>query len=125
MVVFRIWGIDHESTIKAFGRSEFLRSNLVAHRTGHAVFGLRIPLVVRVERQTRKDLAFAALQFRLISDDRHVAYGTLVLNASLRFRMVNRLASHAGLPIGISRRIGHDAGAPVESNGDVFPRCGS
>jgi len=36
--------------------------------------------------------------------------------------VIDVFAAHAGLPIGIARRIGHDACAPVKSDRDILTR---
>src|SRR5690242_21823043 len=36
--------------------------------------------------------------------------------------MIERLASHAGLPVWIARRVRHDARAPIEADGHVLSR---
>src|ERR1700730_12614303 len=61
-----------------------------------------------------------APQFGFIASDRHVADRALVLDGSLRFRVVNGFAADAALPVRIAGGVGHDAGAPVETDGDVL-----
>ena len=64
----------------------------------------------------------SSLHFCLVARDGHVARGAFVFDHRFGFWMIDAFAAHAGLPVRIARGIGHDAGAPVEADGDVFAR---
>src|SRR3954467_15284900 len=71
-----------------------------------------------------EDSSLPALFFSLQVGYRHVADGTLILDVRLRLRMVHQFAPYATLPIRISRRVCHDAGTPVETDGDILAGLG-
>src|SRR5690348_4400583 len=48
-----------------------------------------------------------------------------VLDLGLLSGMVHVFPANAGLPIRITGRVPHDAGAPVEANRNILPACGS
>src|SRR5258708_35666349 len=96
----------------------------MTHRASHTIFGLGVPLVVRIEWTMRKDLPLASLQLRLKAGNRHVADRAFVLNSSHGFWMIHRFTPHAPLPVRVARRIRHYAGTPIESNGNILAgRC--
>src|SRR5712672_4521189 len=70
----------------------------------------------------RKNLSLAAFHLGLKASNRHMADRTFILDRSNRFRMVDRFAPHAALPVRIARRIPHHAGPPSEADGNIFTR---
>src|SRR5258706_13810747 len=96
----------------------------MTHRASHAIFGLGVPLVVRIEWKMRKNLPLASLQLRLKAGNRHVADRAFVLYRSHRFWMIHRFTPHAPLPVRVARRIRHYAGTPIEANGNMLAERG-
>src|SRR3984893_16651329 len=70
----------------------------------------------------REDFNFVAFYFCFIAGPGHVASGALVFNHCLRLWVVDIFAANTGLPVRIARGIGHDAGTPVEADGNIFAR---
>src|SRR5258707_14890168 len=101
--------INNESSVETFGSAQLFLRNLVTHRARHAIFGLRIVLFVLIKWKMRKNLPLAALYLCLKAGNRHMADRAFVLYGSDRFRMIDRFAPHAPLPIRIARRITHHA----------------
>ena len=73
MVILGSWSVHDETAVEAFAGAKFLSSDLMAYRTGDAVFGCRIFLGIAVERKMGEYLAQAALQLCLVAGDGHVA----------------------------------------------------
>src|SRR5260221_964785 len=96
----------------------------MTHRASHAIFSLGVPFVVRIKWKMRKNLPLASLQLRLKAGNRHVADRAFVLYRSHRFWIIDRLAPHASLPVGIARRIRHYAGSPIEPERIIITRRG-
>src|SRR6266404_3920387 len=122
VLALRCRRINHKSAIEAFGCAELFIRDLMAHRASHAIFGFSIRLVVRIKWKMRKNLSLAALQPRQKARNGHMANRAFVLYRSHRFWMIDRLAPHASLPIGIARRIRHNAGTPIEPDGNILTR---
>ena len=121
MLIFGVRRIDHEPSVETLARPAFLcRSGGTPNRTRR--LRLDAPLLVGVEREMSKNLTGLAAQFCFITRDRHVAHRALVFNGGFRFGMIDGFATNARLPVGIARRVGHDAGAPLKTDGDVLAR---
>src|SRR5258707_13461296 len=65
--------IDNESPVETFGSAQLFLRNLVTHRARHAIFGLRVVLLVLIKWKMRKNLPLAAFHLGLKARDRHVA----------------------------------------------------
>src|SRR5712672_4800131 len=70
----------------------------------------------------RKNLSLAAFHLGLKASNRHMANRTFVLDRRNRFRMIDRFAPYAPLPVRIARRIPHHARPPSEADGNIFTR---
>src|SRR5208282_2195099 len=92
----------------------------MADHAGDAIGGGSVLRVTGAERQSREYLGLVALALIDERLQRHVAASALVLDDSTRFRMVESLAAHTALPIGIAGGVGHDARAPLKADGHVF-----
>src|SRR3984893_14534895 len=114
--------IHNESSVETFGSAQLFLRNLVTHRARHAIFRLRVILLVLIKWQMRKNLALPAFQLCLKASNRHMADRAFVLYGSDRFRMIDRFAPHAPLPIRITRRITHHARPPSEPDGNILTR---
>src|ERR1700724_2700454 len=99
MLALRRRRIDNESPVETFGSAQLFLRNLVAHRARHAIFGLSVILLVLIKRKMRKNLPLAALYLCLKAGNWHVADRAFVFYGRLRFRMIDRFAPHAPLPI--------------------------
>src|SRR5438128_485782 len=114
--------LDNEAAVEALRRTEPVFTYLMAHGARYAVGRLPSLFVVGGERQMREYLSAFAAQLRLVPRDRHVADRAVVLDRCRRFRVIDRLAPDACLPVRIARRIRHHAGAPVEPDRHVLAR---
>src|SRR5215471_3676124 len=114
------WRINYEVADKAGSSAEILFGNLVTNRTGDAICGFGITSLVRIKGEMRKDFLLFSSGKGFVVRHRHVAARTFVLNVCAGARMVNCLSPNAGLPVGITRRVGHYAGTPVDANGEVL-----
>src|SRR5258706_13317274 len=70
----------------------------------------------------RKNLPLAAVYLGLKASNRHMANRTFILDRRNRFRVIDRFAPNAALPIRIARRIPHHARPPSEADGNIFTR---
>src|SRR6476660_2283635 len=122
MIVGRSRCSNQKPATKALALAEILRRDLMADGASHTVLGVGVLLRVFVERNVSEDLAKLSVQLCPVARHRHVAIGAGVLDLRFGFGMVHVLAPNAGLPVRIARGIRHYAGAPVEPDGDIFPR---
>src|SRR5262249_20932138 len=112
--------VDDKATDEAFARSKFFLRDLMAQRARHAILSQLVDLLVGVEIQMRENLALFAFISGLVARHRHVTFRAFVLDFGFRYGMVDRFATHAGLPIRITRGIRHHRWTPGKSDRDVF-----
>jgi hypothetical protein len=110
---------DEVATIRR-GRAQASGFNLMADRAGDAIGGGSVLWVIGAERQSREYFGLAVLGLIDERLQRYVAASAFVLDDSARFGVVETLAAHTALPVGIARGVGHDARAPLEADGHVF-----
>src|SRR5712664_46656 len=114
--------VDNKTAVETLPRSEFFLRDLVAYRTGHAIFGRGVLFVVLVKRKMGEHFAPCALQLSLVAADGHMADRTLILDRRFGFWMIDRFAPDTPLPVRVARRISHHTGTPIEADGDVLAR---
>src|ERR1700736_2685523 len=73
MIILGPRSVHDKPAVEAFAGAKLFFSDLMAYRTGDAVFGCRIFLGIAVERKMREYLAQPALQLCLVAGDGHVA----------------------------------------------------
>ncbi len=93
----------------------------MTERAGDAVLRELIHPIIRAEYQMGKDLRFPAFIVGLIVRHGHVALRAFVFDRGFRFGVIEDLPADAGLPVGITRGIGHHCGPPGKADGNVFP----
>src|SRR5258708_26935460 len=81
MVIFSDRRIDHKSSNKTLARPQLFFPDLVTERTGAAVFGQLVVLLVLVGTawDVREKLSFASLPLGFITSEWHMDYGGFVL----------------------------------------------
>src|SRR5262249_46158495 len=84
-----VWRVYDESAVEAAARAHLLFVDLVADGIGDPVLRLAAFLLVGIEGQMRKALAFLATQVTLVPGDRHMAPRALVFDVRLRFWVVD------------------------------------
>src|SRR5579872_5459772 len=111
---------DNNIPIVRFAGSQSLLLNLVTNGARDSVRRRTMLLVRRRYWKVGENLCLLPLRFRRQVRNGHMANRTFIFDVGLRFRVIQRLPTHAALPVGVARGIGHDAGPPLESNGNIF-----
>src|SRR5579883_1416638 len=88
--------VDDESAVETLARAELLAPDLMTDSAGYAIFGLSALLLIRLERQMRKNFAQLAFELRSIARHRHMAHRAFIFDLGLRAAVIDGLAAHAG-----------------------------
>src|ERR1700675_624047 len=120
-IVLNRFGDRHVSNEGRIGSQSGL-FNLVANGAGNSVCGCTVSFGKFLQWKASKHLRLPSGIPVCNMDRRHMANRALILDDRLRLRMIDGLAPYATLPVGIPRRVGHDARPPLRADGDVLAR---